>query len=128
MTPKSFSRALGAGNQRKNKHMTESRSKRFSCILVIPGAGALRRRKQQTTKAYDIRIMIWLAAEGKPHDLCDKPQRTTQLENLEKGETFQHRSGCQNNSNNHAEFQHKKKKNKMNEIFFTFMNSKTNRC
>jgi len=64
--------------------MTESRSKRFSCILVIPGAGALRRRKQQTTKAYDIRIMIWLAAEGKPHDLCDKPPLNNPAQQLGK--------------------------------------------
>lgn len=53
--------------------------------------------------------MIWLAAEAKHHDLTNL-NRTTQLKNLEKeGETFQHNFGCQNNRNNCAKFQHKKK-------------------
>lgn len=85
-------------------HSHDSRSWSFK------GGGRQKKKtKTKTTqqKAYDTRIMIWLAAEVKPHDLCDKPQ----LKNLEKeGETFQHHFGCQHNRNNRAKFQHKKKK------------------
>lgn len=96
---------------------------------MISEAGALTKENKQQNNKRLIRITIWLAAEVKPHDLGDKPQLKNSAQKLgkkKKGETFQHRFGCQNNRNNPEKSEHKEKK--FNEICSTFMDSKTNRC